>query len=149
MTTIRAALAATFALGVLVAPLTAEAQQTSKVYRIVWLAYSGSPTGRPPAAFSEGLKELGYVEGKNTAAPELSAKRLQLLKEALPTVAKVAMLLNPENSVSALQWCEIESAAQPLRVKLLAAQAKSPREFENAFALMVREHAGALIVAGD
>jgi putative ABC transport system substrate-binding protein len=66
MMIIRAALAAALALGLLVAPLAAEAQQAPKVYRIGYLSYLGcsdDPFLRDP--FRQGLRELGYVEGRN------------------------------------------------------------------------------------
>ncbi len=61
-------LVVTFALGLLVGPLPAEAQQTGKVYRIGWLRFSPKPPTDPPhVAFRQGLRELGYVEGQNIA----------------------------------------------------------------------------------
>jgi len=60
-------LVSTLTLGLLAGPLTAEAQQAGKVYRIGYLrAGSGSPTVRPhQIAFRQRLRELGYIEGQN------------------------------------------------------------------------------------
>ena len=47
--------------------------------------------------------------------PELSAKRLELLKDMVPTAARVAVLLNPDTPASQLQWRELEVAAPRLK----------------------------------
>ncbi len=59
-------LVVTFALGLLAGPSSTEAQQTGKVYRIGYLSVRGPDREkRRLAAFHQGLRELGYVEGKN------------------------------------------------------------------------------------
>jgi putative tryptophan/tyrosine transport system substrate-binding protein len=61
------ALLVTFTLAILVAPLAAEAQPATKVYRIGWLSPGfPRPDHDPPVdAFRQGLREFGYVEGQN------------------------------------------------------------------------------------
>jgi putative ABC transport system substrate-binding protein len=60
----------TLALGILVIPLAADAQQAGKVWRIGWLVY-GSPSPESSLVLDEGLRQglrdLGYIEGKNIA----------------------------------------------------------------------------------
>ena len=63
-------LISTLALGLLAAPLPTEAQQAGKVYRIGYLSYYSEERDKLLAAFKQGLKELGYVEGKNIIIEE-------------------------------------------------------------------------------
>ena len=59
-------LAVVLALGLLAVPLTGEAQQAGKVYRIGFLSLRSSP-GAQEEAFSQALRELGWIEGRNVA----------------------------------------------------------------------------------
>jgi|RhiMetStandDraft_4_1073278.scaffolds.fasta_scaffold81932_1 putative tryptophan/tyrosine transport system substrate-binding protein len=87
----------------------AEAQQPNKVPRIGYLTRAGSPPAAP--AFVQGLRDLGYIEGKNiviehrpggnvtglsSVSHDLSGKRLELLKEAIPKASIVGVLYDPE-----------------------------------------------------
>src|SRR5216683_7504320 len=76
------------ALSILVAPLTAEAQQPTKVYRIGWLLLWSppSPPGSfpPQEAFRQRLRELGYVEGQNLV---IEARYAEGREERLPELA--------------------------------------------------------------
>jgi putative tryptophan/tyrosine transport system substrate-binding protein len=195
-------------------PLSAGAQQAGKVYRIGFLANDPAiPTQPAGQAFLDGLRESGFVEGKNViidrrftegrleqydilvaelaqlrpdvlvtsaneatlagkranvampivmmnvsdpvgqgivaslARPggnitgvihddtaEISAKRMQLLKDAVPRAAKVAVLFNPDQPYERSQWQQLELAAHPLKVTLLQLVARRPSEVEGAFA---------------
>lgn len=219
---------AALALGLLAAPLVAEAQQPGKVARMGMLM-TGSPSAARPLieGFRQGLRELGYSEGQNLAieyrwvegkvdqfrdaaadlvrvkvdvilawgttavtaakqttstvpiifvavgdpvgtgvvsslarpganitgltniSAELSAKLLELLKEVVPGLTRVAVLRNPTNPVSApqLRWTEI--AAHSLAVQLQVVEVRDPRELEAAFVAMTKEKAGALTVLAD
>jgi len=230
MKTATGGLIVTLALGVLLAPLAAEAQQAGKVARI------GILTGGSPEipveqaaldAFRQGLRELGYAEGQNIAldyrfaeerwerlsglaaelvrlkvdvifalytppalaakqatstipvvaaamadpvgdglvaslarprgnitgttflGPELVAKRLGLLKEALPRVSRVAALWHPgvysERTMRDMLK-ETEVAARALGVQLQLVEARGPNDFDSAFSAMTRDRAGAFIV---
>ncbi len=91
----------------------------------------------------------GNVTGLSIISPELTGKRLELLKEALPEVVRVAVLLNPANPVSIAQLKETEAAARTLGLHLRILETRDPGQFEGAFATMTRERAGALIVLTD
>jgi putative ABC transport system substrate-binding protein len=91
----------------------------------------------------------GNITGVSGLATELSGKRLELLKEAVPGVTRVAVLANPANpSTPALQR-ETESAARALGVQLHVLEVRDPTELDDAFTAMSREHADALIVLPD
>jgi putative ABC transport system substrate-binding protein len=92
----------------------------------------------------------GNVTGLSiSVGPEIFGKRLELLKEIVPKVSRVAILRNPDNPASAPQLREAETAARALRVRLQTLEARSPQEIESAFAAMTRERAGALLIIGD
>jgi len=75
--------------------------------------------------------------------------RLQLLKEAVRQVSRVAVLANPTNPGYQLALTDARTAASSLNVELQHLRARGPEEFDSAFAAMKREHAGALLVLGD
>ncbi len=91
----------------------------------------------------------GNVTGLTIISPELSGKRLELLKEAFPRVTRVGVLANatnPENEV-ALKGTEVPASS--LGVKLQIIKVSDADELSNAFSAMSREHASALNVLSD
>jgi putative ABC transport system substrate-binding protein len=80
---------------------------------------------------------------------ELTAKRLELLRELVPTAALIAVLLNPANPDVDTQVAEAERAAQVLAQQISLFTARSEGEFDGAFAAIVERRAGALFVSGD
>ncbi len=224
----RKAFAGCLALGILLVPLAADAQQAGRMARIGFLYHGSAPAAVPfLAAFLEGLRDLGHIEGRNfalesrfaegnadrlpdlaaelvrvkvdailtdgtpaaqaakhatttipivmasggdpvgaglvaslarpggnvtgvtTLAGDLSAKRLQLLKEAVPKASRVALLQNPANPFSAIAVKETQAAARALRVQLQVLAVRGPTEFADAFAAMTKARAGALLVVPD
>jgi putative ABC transport system substrate-binding protein len=91
----------------------------------------------------------GNVTGTTFLGPELVAKRLQLLREVVPGLSRVAALWHP-NAYSQRTMAgvlnEIEVAARTLGLQLQLVPALGPDDFVSAFAAMAREHADALIV---
>ena len=217
------------ALGILAAPLAADAQQPEKVYRIGGLGAVAPTTPefqRLWGAFREGLRERGYIEGQHfvieyrwtegrpelapslaaelvslkvdlivavggdraratqqatsaipivmvyvldpvkeglvaslarpggnvtgvtmVAGLEIAGKHLELLKEAVPKVSRVAVLSAPAiNPANAAYLRETQAAAQALGVTLQFYEVRDPKEFEGAFAAMTKSRAGALLV---
>ena len=213
----------------LASPRASEAQQAGKVPRIGYLR-STSPSDRPPLldAFRQGLRELGWVEGRNividyryaegrfdrlpdlaaelvrlkvdiivasptpaaaaaknatqtipivmiavtdpvglgliaslarpggnvtglsySAGLEIVGKQLELLKETVPKVRRVAILSNPANLSQPLSIRELKVAARSLGVQLQLLEAQGPNEFDGAFAAMATERVGALLVMSD
>jgi len=218
----------TLSLGLLFAPLSAGAQPPVKIYRIGVLA-NALPTA-PQAvrlweAFAEGMRERGYIEGRNfvierrategrlerspslaaelvglkvdlilavgTAAAraaqqatsaipivmvyvldpvvggvvesvarpggnltgvafgaglEIVGKHLELLKEAIPKLSRVAVLSDPAHPLDAGYRREAQAAAGVLGVTLQVYEVREPNELEGAFTAMTKAHAGALLV---
>jgi putative ABC transport system substrate-binding protein len=81
--------------------------------------------------------------------PDLVGKQLEVLKETVPNVSRVALLWNPANPASVPQVREAEAAARALRVRLQTLEARGPQEIDSAFAAMTKERAGALVVLTD
>jgi putative ABC transport system substrate-binding protein len=91
----------------------------------------------------------GNVTGLTIMAPDLAGKQLQLLKEVVPKVSRVALLRNPDNPAGTAMLREAEAAAQALGVRLQMLEAHNPSEIDSAFAAMTRERAGALLILPD
>jgi putative ABC transport system substrate-binding protein len=92
----------------------------------------------------------GNVTGvSGYAGLETVAKQLELLKETVPKIRRVAILLNPTNAYHSLAVREVNVAAQTLGVQLQLLEARGPNEFDGAFAAMVKERVGALLVLSD
>jgi putative ABC transport system substrate-binding protein len=91
----------------------------------------------------------GNVTGTTFLGPELVSKRLQLLKEIVPSLSRVIVLWHPRaygERTMAGMLKEAESTAQSLGTKLLLAPADSPADLDGAFAAMTRERADGLVV---
>lgn len=91
-------------------------------------------------------KPGGNITGRTMQGPELSAKRLQMLKEAAPRVSRVAILWDPSIVHEIHGFKEAQAAAPSLGVVLLSVPVKTPDELEQAFAGMVRDGANGLFV---
>jgi len=230
LTAARLGLALILFIGLVGAPLTAGTQQPAKVPRIGWLSIAShtAEVSHLLEAFSQGLRELGYVEGRTitieyrfadgrperlpglaaelvglkvdvivtpnpagtqaakqatrtipivmlseidpvgsglvaslarpggnitgltpTAGPEIVGKHLELLKQTVPKVFRVAVLRNPTNPDSAPMTREVEGAARRLGVQLQMLDVRLPDELDGAFAAMTRDRAGALLLLWD
>ncbi len=104
-------------------PGTLAAKQATKTIPIV-MAVSGDAvaTGIVPSVARPG----GNVTGSTYFFPEINAKRLELLKEAVPRAARMAVLLNPDNPAKGPVLQAIESAAKSLKVELQQFEVRSP-----------------------
>jgi putative ABC transport system substrate-binding protein len=87
----------------------------------------------------------GNITGLTSMSDELSAKQLELLKETVPRVSRVAVLWNRAHAGYTLALRSVQGAAQTLRVQLQIRETR-PDEFDTAFAAMTKERAGALLV---
>ena len=82
-------------------------------------------------------------------SPELSAKRLELLKDMVPTAARVAVVLNPDNPLAPLHWRGLEGEAPRLHVQLQAVEVRHATDFARACATVADWRADALLVLDD
>ena len=88
----------------------------------------------------------GNITGVSTLAPQLSGKRLELLKEAIPAISRVGMFWNPDASTNQATWQETEVAAPALGVRLQSLPVRNADEFERVAELAVREQPDALLL---
>jgi putative ABC transport system substrate-binding protein len=92
----------------------------------------------------------GNLTGIALLGVEVAAKRLELLLELVPAAKSIAYLRNPTNPVFAEnETREVQIAARALSVSLLFANVSRQSEIETAFANLVQQRAGALLVSGD
>jgi putative ABC transport system substrate-binding protein len=91
----------------------------------------------------------GNVTGLSSIAPELEGKRLELLREVVPKLSHIAVLWNPDNPFHAGSLKETRAAAQVLGIKAQLVGVRISEEFPAAFAAIVRERPGALLVLAD
>jgi putative ABC transport system substrate-binding protein len=92
----------------------------------------------------------GNITGlTNSVGPEIAGKQLELLKEIVPKVSRMAVLWNPNTRGNALALRETEIAARSLGLELQPQEARSLNDFDRAFAAMTAKRAGALLVLGD
>ena len=213
--------------GVLARPLAAAAQPAGSIQRIGWLGLNSAPNPFYDA-FTRGLRELGYVEGRNVviesrwadgkaerlpalaadlvrlrpdvivtaaqaasaaakqatgtipivmvnvtdpigegfistlakpggnitgltyaATEEQSGKLLQLIKEAVPRLARVAVLMNAAYPAMASKQRPMEAVAPTLDIDLQWVLVQTPNEIESSFASIIKRRAGAVVVVGD
>jgi putative ABC transport system substrate-binding protein len=88
----------------------------------------------------------GNITGLTWQTREVVPKRMQLLKEAMPALSKVAVLWDPSEPARRLQVEEAERAAPAVGVQIHIFEARSADELEGAFAAMARERVGAVLV---
>ena len=91
----------------------------------------------------------GNVTGLSLETLALSGKRLELLNEFLHNVSRVAILMNPDNPISAIFLSETQDAAQKLGIKLQRLEARRLADVYDAFSRAITEQAEALIVFDD
>ncbi len=123
-------------------PATLAAKKASATIPIVFAA-ANDPVGT--GLVSSLARPGGNITGLSIMAPDLDGKRLELLKEAFPKVARVAFLWQPAGSRGNLALTEMEAAAKALGVKLQSLEVRGLDDFDSAFARAKRDGAQALI----
>jgi len=91
----------------------------------------------------------GNVTGITDQSVELSAKRLELLKEAVPKAARIAVLWNADDAGMTLRYREVEKAAQMLHVTVQPLGVREPNDFDGAFSAMRLNRPDALFLVTD
>jgi putative tryptophan/tyrosine transport system substrate-binding protein len=91
----------------------------------------------------------GNITGASFFTNPLAAKRLELLRELVPNANLIAFLVNPNSPNAGPDVTEAQDAARSLGLQLLVVRAGSERELGGAFATLVEQRAGALLVAAD
>jgi putative ABC transport system substrate-binding protein len=102
-----------------------------------------------PATFDSLARPGGNVTGVTALAAELAGKQVELLKEALPRVSRVAVLRNPEQPVHVAKLKQAETVARALGIRLVVVDARGAEDFDAAFVTIASERAEGLIVFAD
>jgi len=108
------------------------------------MAFSGDPIGT--GLIGSLGRPGGNLTGLSMISPDLSGKRLEILKEALTTIRRVATLWNPDDPVYALELQRTEPAALTFGISLQPIEVRVPDDFAGAFVAMTKSQADALIV---
>jgi len=91
----------------------------------------------------------GNVTGVTDQSADLSAKRLEFLKEAIPKAARVAVLWNADDRGMTLRYHNVEKAAQTLHVTVQPLGVREPNDFDTAFSAMAQHRPDALLLVTD
>jgi putative ABC transport system substrate-binding protein len=91
----------------------------------------------------------GNITGLSQMVVELSGKRLELLKEIVPKLSRVAVLWNPRGAASIQGWKGIQLPARQLGIQLHSLEVQSPSDLDQAFEDATRARAGALFIMPD
>ena len=122
------------------------ARQATSTIPIVGIAI-GDPVR---AGFAVSLaRPGGNMTGNSSLGPDLIGKRLETLKECVPTVARVALLWNPDNDSNLAFLEELIIAVPGLGLQLISVPIRNADEFEGAFAAMTQRRPNALVTSGD
>lgn len=122
---------------------TRAARETTSTIPIV-MTFDSDPVGSGSVASL--LRPGGNITGLSTLAPEISGKQLELLKESVPKLSRVAVLGSSANPGNARVLGEMEAAAQAFSVKLQYRDVLAAKEIEEAFRTARNERADAVVV---
>jgi putative ABC transport system substrate-binding protein len=126
-------------------PPTLAAKAATRTIPVVFFAGDAVESGLVQSLARPG----GNLTGVSGLTAGLDAKRLEILKEAVPAAARVAVLWNPENLTGVPQRNRMALAAEALKVQLRMLEARSPGEIDGAIATAVRDRSDALLVLAD
>jgi len=91
----------------------------------------------------------GNVTGSTFLGPQLYAKQLEMLKQAIPRIERVAVLMNPDNPINRAVTQGMEGTAHAMKVALTQIEARGTTEFAEAFSTMARHRVDAFVVIAD
>jgi putative ABC transport system substrate-binding protein len=129
-----------------VAPAIQAAKHTTETIPIVFVTLADPEV----LGFVASLAQPGgNLTGLAGLPVELSSKRLELLKEALPSATRVAVLVNPANPMMAPLWRATERAAQAVGVQLHRLDVRAPHEVDTALATLPSVRADAVLTLQD
>ena len=91
----------------------------------------------------------GNITGNTVLSPDLGPKRMQILREAIANVSRIAFLINPDNASNVATLAEMRLAAPAAGIVLIPVEVRGVADFEPAFAAMLREQPDALMATND
>ncbi|HEY1472875.1 MAG TPA: ABC transporter substrate-binding protein, partial [Pseudolabrys sp.] len=127
-------------------PAAQAVHQTTKTVPVVAISI-GDPIGA--GLVSSYAQPGGNITANTILGPDVVTKRLQILKDAIPSVARVALLWNPDNASNAAILYELRKAVPLFQMTLLSVEVQSLADFDRAFALIVSAHTDAILTTND
>ena len=127
-------------------PAVQAAQQATKTIPIVMTLVSDPVESGIVASLA---RPGGNVTGLSVMNPEVSGKRLALLKEVIPKLSRVAVFWSATTPARRLLLSETETAARALGVQLRVVEVRGPTDFDRAFSAIAQERVAALVVLPD
>jgi ABC-type uncharacterized transport system substrate-binding protein len=125
-------------------PAAIAAKNATKTISIVFILLAADPVA---AGLIDSLaRPGGNITGLTNIAAELGGKRLELLKETVPKLTRVALLWDPQNSGSLQAWKESQRPARELGLQLHSMEVSSADKFEDAFNDAIKARSAALAV---
>jgi putative ABC transport system substrate-binding protein len=137
---------------VIVAPSTVAALAARQATRTLPIVFAGAVDPVTDGLVTSFARPGGNVTGLSNLALGLSGKNLELLKQAVPGIGRIAVLWQPGGSGERTEkdmLKEAEVAARALGVRLQVVEARGPADLDRAFSDMTRARAGALTVVGS
>jgi putative tryptophan/tyrosine transport system substrate-binding protein len=131
---------------VLIAPTTVEVLAAKNATRTIPIVFFNVPDPVASGLVDSLARPGGNITGFTTITAVLAGKRLELLKETVPNLSRVALLWDPQNPAAAQQWKESQQPARELGLQLHSMEVSSADKFEGAFKEAVKAHSAALAV---
>jgi putative ABC transport system substrate-binding protein len=127
-------------------PRAKAAQRATKTIPIVAISIS-DPIGS--GLVSSLAHPAGNITGNTILGPDIVTKKLQILKDAIPTVARIAYLWNPENSATADILEDLRKAVPLFHMTLVSLAARTTVDFDRVFAQMSSDRPDAVLMTSD
>ncbi|WIW43858.1 ABC transporter substrate-binding protein [Bradyrhizobium sp. 62B] len=128
-------------------PETRAANAAAKGQIPIVFGVHGDPVGMGDV--SSLAKPGGMITGLSQMHPELARKQLELLKECVPAVARVAVLWNANVAQKLKDWAELTAAAQALGIQLQSKGMRGPADLDGVFAELKADRPDAILILGD
>jgi putative ABC transport system substrate-binding protein len=125
-------------------PATSAVQNATGTIPVVMMTMGG-----PGAIVASFARPAGNITGVITFSTELTAKRVEILKELVPDLSRVALLHNMGNPAVPPEWEETKTAARSLGLQAELLDVRSEGDLSRAFELAVRQHVDGLVIGAD
>jgi putative ABC transport system substrate-binding protein len=131
---------------VIIAPTIAEVLAAKKATRVIPIVFYNVPDPVAAGLVDSLSRPGGHITGFTIIQTVLAGKRLELLKETVPKISRVALLWNPQDPASAQQWKESQVTARDLSLQLHSIEVSSGDKYEGAFKEVTNRRSGVLAV---
>jgi putative ABC transport system substrate-binding protein len=130
----------------IIAPTTVEVRAAMRATKTIPIVFYNVPDPVGSGLVNSLARPGANITGFSTINAQLAGKRLELLKETVPKLTRVAVLWDRQNPSSVQQWKEIQQPARELALQLHSMEVSSADKYESAFKEAVKARSGALLV---